>query len=198
MRTFYQYPDMGWQSTGSYAQPSAVGRVVEDGSSQISRYEYNARGRKTKEIDPLLRETVYVYGHEQRPRRQPHDRRGHRPAPGEAQERRHLRRPRELHLQRPASAADDHRRGGSNHHLHLQRRGPGADRRDARSERPTRRGERRPSPTTRTVPSERDWPGARSDHSFTYDGYGRGRTTTDSDGLHRSPTTTTPSTGSRR
>ena len=26
------------------------------------RYEYNARGRKTKEIDPLLRETVYVYG----------------------------------------------------------------------------------------------------------------------------------------
>jgi RHS repeat-associated protein len=62
MRTFYQYPDMGWQATGSYAQPSAVGRVVEDGSSQIYRYEYNARGRKTKEIDPLLRETVYVYG----------------------------------------------------------------------------------------------------------------------------------------
>ena len=39
-----------------------VGRVVEDGTSQIFRYEYNARGRKTKEIDPLLRETVYVYG----------------------------------------------------------------------------------------------------------------------------------------
>ena len=62
MRTFYQYPDMTWMTRGSYAQPSGVGRVVEDGASQIYRYEYNARGRKTKEIDPLLRETVYVYG----------------------------------------------------------------------------------------------------------------------------------------
>jgi len=61
MRTFYQYPDMGWQITGSYAKPSAVGRVIEDGSSQIYRYEYNARGRTTKAIDPLGRETVYEY-----------------------------------------------------------------------------------------------------------------------------------------
>ena len=62
MRTFYLYPDMTWTTVGSYGQPSGVGRVVEDGSSQVTRYEYNARGRRTKEIDPLLRETVYVYG----------------------------------------------------------------------------------------------------------------------------------------
>jgi RHS repeat-associated protein len=66
-RTFYQYPDWAPQITGSYARPSAVGRVVEDGSSQIHRFEYNARGRKTKEIDPLLRETVYVYGNNNTP-----------------------------------------------------------------------------------------------------------------------------------
>jgi RHS repeat-associated protein len=58
---------MAWQGTGSYAQPSAIGRVVEDGSSQIFRYQYNARGRKTKEIDPLLPETVYVYGNNNTP-----------------------------------------------------------------------------------------------------------------------------------
>jgi YD repeat-containing protein len=28
----------------------------------VTRFDYNARGRKTKEIDPLGRETVYVYG----------------------------------------------------------------------------------------------------------------------------------------
>ena len=68
---------MGWQITGSYAQPSAIGRVMEDGTSQISRYEYNARGRKTKEIDPLLRETVYVYGTNNVPDAEPDDRRRH-------------------------------------------------------------------------------------------------------------------------
>ena len=66
-RTFYQHPDWSPQKTGSYAQPSAVGRVVEDGSSQIYRFEYNARGRKTKEIDPLLREHVNVYGNNNTP-----------------------------------------------------------------------------------------------------------------------------------
>ena len=33
----------------------------------LSGFEYNARGRKTKEIDPLLRETVYVYGNNNTP-----------------------------------------------------------------------------------------------------------------------------------
>ena len=60
--TFYKYPDQTAYATGSLARPSAVGRVAEDGSSQIDQYEYNAVGNKTREIDPLGRETVYVYG----------------------------------------------------------------------------------------------------------------------------------------
>jgi YD repeat-containing protein len=52
---------------GSHATPSGIGRVTEDGSSQIRQFEYNARGRKTKEIDPLGRETVYVYGNNNTP-----------------------------------------------------------------------------------------------------------------------------------
>jgi RHS repeat-associated protein len=62
MRTFYKYPNMSWEGTGTHETPSAVGRVMEDGSSQIWHYEYNARGKTTKAIDPLGRETVYVYG----------------------------------------------------------------------------------------------------------------------------------------
>ncbi|RPH39661.1 MAG: RHS repeat protein, partial [Planctomycetota bacterium] len=47
---------------GEGLQPSAIGRLLEDGTSQIRRFEYNVRGMKTREIDPLGRETVYVYG----------------------------------------------------------------------------------------------------------------------------------------
>jgi RHS repeat-associated protein len=63
MRTFYKYPGQRSLITqGTHPSPSGIGRVVEDGSSQIWQYEYNARGHKTKAIDPLGRETVYVYG----------------------------------------------------------------------------------------------------------------------------------------
>jgi RHS repeat-associated protein len=62
MRTFYKYPGMTTQSVGTHVTPSGVGRQMEDGTSQIWSYEYNARGRTTKAIDPLGRETVYVYG----------------------------------------------------------------------------------------------------------------------------------------
>jgi RHS repeat-associated protein len=62
MRTFYNYPNMTTQTVGSHVTPSGIGRQMADGTSQIWRYEYNARGHKTKEIDPLGRETVYVYG----------------------------------------------------------------------------------------------------------------------------------------
>jgi RHS repeat-associated protein len=42
-------------------QPSKVGRVLDDGTSQIYRYEYNSKGRKTRVIDPLGRETIVEY-----------------------------------------------------------------------------------------------------------------------------------------
>jgi YD repeat-containing protein len=63
-RVWYTYPNQtqGAQFVGSAAQPTAVARVLDDGTTQAYRYEYNARGKKIKEIDPVGRETVYVYG----------------------------------------------------------------------------------------------------------------------------------------
>ena len=40
---------------------SHVGRVLDDGSSQVSTYTYNTRGQRTQAIDPLGRETDYLY-----------------------------------------------------------------------------------------------------------------------------------------
>jgi RHS repeat-associated protein len=63
MRTFYRYDGQRYPMwIGTHPRPSSVGKVTDDGSSQISRFEYNASGRTTREIDPLGRETVYVYG----------------------------------------------------------------------------------------------------------------------------------------
>jgi YD repeat-containing protein len=70
-RVWYSYQGQaegGWgPPSNAPFQPIAVGRVLDDGTSQVSRYEYNARGKKTKEIDPLGRETVYVYGNNNTP-----------------------------------------------------------------------------------------------------------------------------------
>jgi len=62
-RIWYDYPGQNIAyETGTASQPIAIGRVLDDGSSQVSRYEYNAIGEKTKVTDPLGRETVFVYG----------------------------------------------------------------------------------------------------------------------------------------
>jgi RHS repeat-associated protein len=42
-------------------KPSHVGRVLDDGTSQVTQYEYNAIGRTTRMIDPLGRETRMSY-----------------------------------------------------------------------------------------------------------------------------------------
>src|SRR5262249_33729250 len=63
-RIWYSYPNQaqGAQFVGSAAHPVAVARILDDGSTQIYRYEYNSKGKKIKEIDPVGRETVFVYG----------------------------------------------------------------------------------------------------------------------------------------
>ncbi len=62
-RMFYQYPGQSQAIyAGSHATPSAVGKVMDDGSSQIYRHEYNALGKVCKATDPLGRETRYTYG----------------------------------------------------------------------------------------------------------------------------------------
>lgn len=46
---------------GSTNQPTHVARVLDDGSTQLYTYEYNALGRLTRVTDPLGRAFAYVY-----------------------------------------------------------------------------------------------------------------------------------------
>ena len=46
---------------GALNLPSDVGRVLDNGSSQVTHYTYNAYGKVTSKIDPDGRETVYTY-----------------------------------------------------------------------------------------------------------------------------------------
>jgi RHS repeat-associated protein len=46
---------------GSSNQPSTVARVLDDGSAQAYRYEYNSLGNVTRVTDPLGRTTFYRY-----------------------------------------------------------------------------------------------------------------------------------------
>ena len=63
-RVWYSYPNQ--PNPGHYVgplnKPTKVARVLDDGQAQVYQYEYNAKGLRTKAIDPLGRETVYVYG----------------------------------------------------------------------------------------------------------------------------------------
>jgi YD repeat-containing protein len=49
------------RATGPTGRPSRIGRVLDDGTSQIHRYEYGMRGEMTRYTDPLGRETVYEF-----------------------------------------------------------------------------------------------------------------------------------------
>ena len=46
---------------GTLNKPSNVGRVLNDGSTQITHYTYNANGLVTSKVDPDGRQTVYTY-----------------------------------------------------------------------------------------------------------------------------------------
>jgi len=62
-RVRYQYPGQSSSAyIGTSSQPIAAGRVLDDGTTQLYKYEYNAVGKLTKSTDPAGRETVYVYG----------------------------------------------------------------------------------------------------------------------------------------
>lgn len=50
-----------YNTVGPTGLPTKIARVLDDGSSQIYRYEYNALGNPTRETDPLGRTTVYNY-----------------------------------------------------------------------------------------------------------------------------------------
>jgi RHS repeat-associated protein len=46
---------------GASSKPTVVGRVLDDGSTQLFTYGYNALGRLTNAVDPLGRSMTYIY-----------------------------------------------------------------------------------------------------------------------------------------
>jgi RHS repeat-associated protein len=71
-RVWYRYPNQNPDVVheGTMAKPIIIGRVLDDpdgpgpqiGPSQFYQYEYNAAGKIIKAVDPLGRETRYTYG----------------------------------------------------------------------------------------------------------------------------------------
>ncbi|MDB6133281.1 MAG: hypothetical protein JWM59_1524 [Verrucomicrobiales bacterium] len=62
-RVWYDYPGQNGNPivAGSISQPSHAGRVLDDGSTQLYSYEYNAFGKVTKTVDPAGRTFSYTY-----------------------------------------------------------------------------------------------------------------------------------------
>jgi RHS repeat-associated protein len=61
-RVWRTYPGQSNSYTeGTNNSPSVIARVLDDGSSQIYRYQYNSFGKVTQFTDPTNRVTVYTY-----------------------------------------------------------------------------------------------------------------------------------------
>ena len=64
-RVYYNYPGQTNAGSAAYigtnAQPSAIGRVMDDGSSQVTKFEYNPLGMTTKVTDPVGRISTFTY-----------------------------------------------------------------------------------------------------------------------------------------
>ncbi len=64
-RVWYDYADQttpnGSRVVGSTNNPTHVGRVLDDGSTQLYTYEYNDFGNIIKEVDPVGRTFSYIY-----------------------------------------------------------------------------------------------------------------------------------------
>ena len=68
-RIWYAYPGQsGSINGGAYAQPIAVGRVLDDGTTQLRQFSYDTTGyfNLTKMIDPLGRTTNFIYSNADR------------------------------------------------------------------------------------------------------------------------------------
>lgn len=63
-RVWYHYQGQttpGVMNDTMTIHPDAIARVLDDGSTQLSQFEYNSHGRPTKAVDPLGRETDFEY-----------------------------------------------------------------------------------------------------------------------------------------
>jgi len=60
-RVWYDYAAQQGEIAGTNNKPSHIGRVLDDGSTQLYSYTYNASGRLTSSLDPIGRTLSYVY-----------------------------------------------------------------------------------------------------------------------------------------
>lgn len=65
-RIWYNYPGQSASGSGpayegTLNRPTAIGRVLPDGTTQLTRNTYNSTGNLTQTIDPLGRETDFEY-----------------------------------------------------------------------------------------------------------------------------------------
>ena len=61
-RVWFNYPNQAQpHTTGSSGQPVKIGRVLDDGTSQVIEFGYNHKGNVTSITDPLGREASYWY-----------------------------------------------------------------------------------------------------------------------------------------
>jgi RHS repeat-associated protein len=63
-RIWFNYPGQGsaeYMTNNVVGHPSIIGRVLDDSTTQLLKFEYNAAGNVTKAIDPLNRESRYAY-----------------------------------------------------------------------------------------------------------------------------------------
>jgi RHS repeat-associated protein len=63
-RIWYNYPDqISSINAGTYEKPIAVGRVLDDGTTQLSQFSYDTTGyyKLTQAVDPIGRTTSYAY-----------------------------------------------------------------------------------------------------------------------------------------
>jgi RHS repeat-associated protein len=61
-RIWLNYPGQGASYlSGTYNKPTAMGRVLDDGTTQLSQVAYNPQGNVTEMIDPIGRQTQFTY-----------------------------------------------------------------------------------------------------------------------------------------
>lgn len=60
-RIWRSYDQQAAYFEGNSFRPNAVGRVLDDGTSQVVRYRYNATGQITNIIDPIGRSLSFIY-----------------------------------------------------------------------------------------------------------------------------------------
>jgi RHS repeat-associated protein len=60
-RVFMAYAGSNGYQVGPISKPASISRVLDDGTAQVYQYEYNGYGKVTKSTDPMGRATTYVY-----------------------------------------------------------------------------------------------------------------------------------------